>query len=99
MNIDKANTSAISASTLRFIRRHRREAAALAKLGTAATVGCNHGFRKAAVFSSKAELLSLKVGEDRALYRALVFNGMVPELRNGTELLPKYRRMLARAAR
>ena len=97
MNTGKVNTSGIAPETLAFIRRHRRERAALARSGIARTIGCGHGFRKAAAFSSKAELLSLKVGEDHALYKALVFNGKVPGLRNGTELLPKYRKMLDKA--
>lgn len=99
MNTDKAANRPVSPATLRFIRKHRRDVAMLRKMGVARTIGAGQGFRKAAVFSTKEELLAMQVGEDRALYKALVFNGMVPDLRNGTELLPKYRRMLSLRSR
>ena len=86
----------MSPATLRFIRKHRADVRKLRQMGIGRTIGAGQGFRKAAVFSTREELLGMQVGEDRALYKALVFNGMVPDLRNGTELLPKYRRMLAR---
>lgn len=35
----------------------------------------------------------------RRLRMARIFNGAEPEYQNGRELLPKYRRMLARKAR
>jgi hypothetical protein len=77
----------------KFLAQHEADKSRLAKLSVFSTVGCNHGFRKAAVFSSEAELLSLKVGEDSVLRRALIFNGNHPAFHNGTELLPKYRNL------
>lgn len=47
------------------------------------SVGCAHGFRKAAIFSSKAERDSLHFGEDAVGLKALVFNGVHPAYKNG----------------
>lgn len=72
-----------------FIAQHKRD---LEMLRGKPSIGCAHGFRKAAKFSSKAELASLRVGEDSTLYHALIHNGAHPDYQNGKELLPKYRR-------
>lgn len=79
----------------KFIARHKRD---LKRVKVALSVGCNHGFRKSHDRCSKAELLSLRVGEDDRLYQAIIHNGYHPDYQNGKELLPKYRRMLARRA-
>lgn len=59
----------------------RNEEAILAASGK--SIGCMHGFRKAAKFSSKAELDSLRFGEDAIGLAALRFNGAHPRYRNG----------------
>jgi len=59
----------------------RNEKAILGAQG--ASVGCNHGFRKAAIFSSKAEMDSLRFGEDGVGLAALRFNGAHPRYVNG----------------
>jgi hypothetical protein len=48
-----------------------------------ASVGCNHGFRKAAKFSSREELESLRNGEDKVGLNALIANGAHPGYMNG----------------
>lgn len=75
---------------LRFIASHKRAV----RQAKSMSIGCMQGFRKAAKFSSKAELAALQVGEDAALYHAIIHNGAHPDYQNGKGLLPKYRRML-----
>jgi len=70
------------AAVLRYYLRNEKaiRAAQAARKGT---VGCNHGFRKAARFSTKAELESLRHGEDLVGLQALIFNGAHPRYVNG----------------
>jgi anti-sigma factor RsiW len=82
----------------KFLKQHAADKAELAKLNKKSSVGANHGFRLAAVNSTAAELLSLKVGEDAAIRRGLIFSGKLPGHKNGTTLLPRYRRMLDKEA-
>jgi len=79
MKASKDNRPGSPAAVLRYYLRN--EKAILSAQGT--SVGCNHGFRKAAVFSSKAELDSLRFGEDGVGLAALRFNGFHPRYVNG----------------
>ena len=79
MRANQDNRPGTPAATLAYYMRN--EQAILSAQG--ASVGCNHGFRKAARFSSKAELDSLRFGEDGVGLAALRFNGAHPRYQNG----------------
>lgn len=67
----------------RFIASHKRRVAKLSKMRVQSNIGCGLGFRKAAKFCSKEELLALRVGEDAVAIRALIHNGAHPDYQNG----------------
>jgi len=79
MRVNQDNMPGSRAAVLAYYMRN--EKAILSAPG--ASVGCNHGFRKAVVFSSKAEMDSLHVGEDGVGLAALRFNGAHPRYANG----------------
>lgn len=79
MRANQDNRPGSRAAVLAYYMRN--EKAILSAQG--ASVGCNHGFRKAARFSSKAELDSLRFGEDGVGLSALRFNRAHPRYQNG----------------
>lgn len=79
-----------------FVAALAADRAKLAATKHTGTVGAACTGRLAAVLQSDADNLAIKVGENTVLERALRVNGVHPDAQNGTELLPKYRRQLAR---
>lgn len=82
MNAKQDNRPGTEAATRAYYLRNERAIRA-AQSSRKGSVGCNHGFRKAARFSSKAELASLRHGEDLVGLQAMIFNGEHPAYRNG----------------